>query len=105
MAKKAKIKKIKKRKQREPLVTVEPQWDVKIELAKDVHRECETVRVLGHRVVDLLCDTGRHDWLAGSLEFDLAALCEDVIGDYVSALIEQARAQGKEVGGGRANPS
>ena len=50
MAKKAKIKKIKKRKQREPLVTVEPQWDVKIELAKDVHRECETVRVLGHRV-------------------------------------------------------
>ena len=99
MAKKPKIKKTKKRKQREPLVTVEPQCDLGIELSEEVQRECETVRFLGHHVVDRLCDTGRHDWLAGSLGLDLAALCEGVMRNYVTDLIDEARAARKEAAG------
>ena len=97
MAKKAKIRETKKRKQREPLVTVEPQCDLGIQFSKEFQTEGQSVRLLGHRVVDLLCDTGRHDWLAGSLGVDLAALCEDVIRDYVTDLIDEARAARKEV--------
>ncbi len=100
MAKNAKIKKTKKRKQREPLVTVEPQCDLGIQFSKEFQTEGESVRLLGYRVVDLLCDTGRHDWLAGSLSVDLAALCEDVIRNYVTDLIDEARAARKEVARG-----
>ena len=100
MAKKAKIKKTKKRKQREPLVTVEPQDDLGIQFSKEFQTEGETVRLVGHRVVDLLCDSGRHDWLVGSLAMDLAALCEGVMRNYVTELIHEARAARKEVGRG-----
>ncbi len=96
MAKKAKIKKTKKRKRREPLFTVEPQCDPGIQFSKEVRSECETVRFLGHHVVDRLCDTGRHDWLAGTLGVDLAALCEDVIRNYVTDLIDETRATRKK---------
>ncbi len=98
MAKKGKIKRTKKRKQREPLVTVQQQDDPDIELSKEVRTECETVRFLGHHVVDRLCDSGRHEWFSGSLGVDLAALCEGVMRNYVTDLIREARAAGKAVG-------
>ncbi len=100
MAKKAKIKKTKKRKQPGPLVMVTEKWSPWVGLSEEVRRECETVRFLGHHAVDRLCDIGRHKELCSTVQINLSAICADVIREYVTDLIAEARAQGKEVGGG-----
>ena len=96
MAKKKQAKRT-KRKQEEPLVQMDPEYSTTIRLSKQLSREPETVRRLGHRVVDILADSGRHDWLAGSVAGDLVCFADDVIVESVNQLIREARAQREEV--------
>jgi hypothetical protein len=100
MAKKAKIKRTKKRKQREPLVFLEPECALTLRLSRELQKEPETLRRLAHRVVDLVADSGRYDWLAGSVTGDLVCICDDIVLKNLSDLIREARADGKAVSRG-----
>ncbi len=100
MAKKAKIKKTKKRKQREPLFTVERDCDVEVQFTRVVIEDPETVRRLAHRVVDLLADSGDYDRLSQSISNNLHWMLDDFVVKNVTDLIHEARAVRKEVPGG-----
>ena len=100
MAKKAKIKKTKKRKQPKPLVTVSEGWSPHVGLSEEVRRECETVRFLSHYAVDRLCDCGCHKQLLSHLGSNLGGFCADVVHNYMTDLIHEARGKGKGVRGG-----
>ena len=97
MAKKAKSKKLAKRKASKPPVTVEPDCEVTLEFTDDVTKEPEMMRRLGHRVVDLLADSGRYDDLAECMSEGLGCLVDDFVIDRVMELLEEARAPRKEV--------
>ena len=100
MAKKARIKKTKKRKQREPLVTVHPECDVQVRFTRAVIEDRETIRRLAHRVVDLLADSGDYDQLGDSISHNLFWMLDDFVVKNVTDLIDEARAARKEVPGG-----
>ena len=97
MAKKTKRTKRSKRKSSRLPVTVEPDCEVTLELTDAVLKEPEMVRRLGHRVVDMLADTGRYDDLAECMSGGLGCLVDDFVIDRVMELIEEARAAGKGV--------
>ncbi len=97
MAKKGKIKRTKKRTQREPLVVVDPVGTLEMRFSDELRKEPETLRRLAHRVVDLLVDSGRYEWLADSVAGNLVWIADVVVVNYVTDLIREARAGGKAV--------
>ena len=97
MPKKAKRTKRTKRKSSEPPVSVEPDCQVNLELTDAVLKEPEMVRRLGHRVVEMLADTGRYDDLAECISDGLGFLVDDFVIARVMELLEESRTAGKEV--------
>ena len=100
MAKKGKIKRTKKRKQREPLVVLESECALTLRLSGELQKEPETLRRLAHRVVDLVADSGRYDWLADTVTGDLMCIADDIVLKNLTELIREARAGGKAVSRG-----
>ena len=70
---------------------------VELEFTDAVLKEPEMVRRLGHRVVDMLADTGRYDDLAECMSEGLGCLVDDFVIDRVMELLEEARGARKEV--------
>ena len=66
-------------------------------LTDAVLKEPEMVRRLGHRVVEMLADTGRYDDLTECISDGLGFLVDDFVIDRVMELLEEARTAGKEV--------
>ena len=97
MAKKTKPAKRTKRNSSKPPVTVEPDCEVTLELTDAVLKEPEMVRRLGHRVVDMLADSGRYDDLAECMSEGLGCLVDDFVIDRVMELLEESRGVRKEV--------
>ena len=89
-----------KRQAPEPMVVVAPGCSLDLQFSRELQKEPETLRRLGHLVVDLLADGGRYDWLAESAACSLGCLADDMIVNNVTDLICEARAASKEVARG-----
>ena len=86
-----------KRKAPAPLVVLEPECAFDIRFSQEVRKDPETVRWLAYRVVDLLMDSGHHEWLADSVAKSLVAMGDEVVVNYVTELIREAGAPRKAV--------
>ena len=90
-----------KRKALKPPVFVEPDYcKVELEFTGAVRKDPETVRRLAHRVVDMLAETGHYKQLSQCVSFNLRWLVDGCVLDRVTALLEEARAAGKEASRG-----
>lgn len=83
-----------------PLVYLDHACSMELKFSRRLQKEPETLRRLAHRTVDLLADAGHYSWLSDSVGGDLMCLADDFVIDKVTELINEARAQGKEAGGG-----
>ena len=85
-----------KRKTVEPLVFCECDSAMLVCFSRALIEERETFRRLAHRVVDLVVDAGRHEWLAGNAAYSLSRLAEDDIAKTATKLVHDARAGAKD---------
>ncbi len=79
-----------------PLVFFECGSAMGVYFSRALIEERETFRRLAHRVVDLVVDAGRHEWLAGNAAYSLSRLAEDDIVKTATKLVHDARAEAKE---------
>ena len=84
----------------EPMVVIDQECALELRFSRKLEKEPETLRRLAHLVVDLMADSGRHNWLADSVAGNLVCLADDVVIKNVTDLIGEARAAGKAVARG-----
>ena len=89
-----------KRKKPDPLVHLHQGCSMEIIFSRRLQKEPETLRRLGHRVVDLLADGGHYGWLSDSVAGQLVCVADDLVVKSLTDLICEARAARKEVSRG-----
>ncbi len=63
-------------------------YDVK--LPESVGDDLEVMRKVAHRMVDEVADRGLLSWLLHTVETNLGALTDDIIGEFVLNLVNEA---------------
>ena len=89
-----------KRRKCEPLVSLRFERPLEFELSKELHKEPEALRRLGHRAVDLLVDAGHYERLSRSTAGNLAHVADDLVIEHMTELLQEVRAEGKEAARG-----
>ncbi len=64
---------------------------IKVTLPESVRGNLALMRRLNHRVVDIIADRGFVEWLVHDVERRLAVLSADVMHDFTTALVREAR--------------
>ena len=72
-----------------PLVFLEPDGVLHVWLSSGLNKERETLRRLGHRVVDLLADSNRCGGLVDTLGGDLGWMAEQFAAKHVTELVHK----------------
>ena len=85
-----------KRKAVKPLVFFECGSAMGVYFSRALIDERETFRRLAHRVVDLVVEAGRHEWLCGNTAYSLSCLAQDDIIKTATKLVHDARAEAKQ---------
>ena len=74
------------------IVDEDPAGGLTVTLAQSVRDNLPVMRGLHHRVVDVMADRGLVQCLVYDVETRLAALSEQIVGDFVTDLVREARA-------------
>lgn len=67
-----------------------------VKLPESVGDDLEVMRKVAHRMVDEVADRGLLGWLLHTVEENLGALADDIIGEFVLSLVNEATGK-KEV--------
>ena len=77
------------------IVQEDPEGGLTVTLPTSVHGNLPVVRGLYHRVVDVIADHGLVEWLVYDVETRLAALSEQIVDDFVTDLLREAKASAR----------
>ena len=69
---------------------------IKVTLPESVRGNLALMRRINHRIVDIIADHGFVDWLVHDVERRLAVLSTDVMYDFTTALVREARTATKQ---------
>ena len=79
-----------------PIAVEDPDGGYTVKLPDSVRDDLEIMRKVAHRMVDEVADRGLFSWLAHTVENNLATLTDDIIGEFVLNLVNEATGK-KEV--------
>ena len=87
----------------DPIAVYNPEGGYTIHLPDSIRKNLAAMRRLNHQMVDLIADYGLIDWLVHDVEMRLMTLADDILGDFVLALVRNAKAgnQDHKTGPGR----
>ena len=74
----------------------DPEGGLTVTLPKSVRNSLPVMRGLHHRVVDVMGDHGLVEWLVHDVETRLATLSYEIVGDFVTDLVREARAAARK---------
>ena len=75
-----------------PIAVYDPEGGYTIHLPDSIRKNLAAMRQLNHQMVDLIADYGLIDWLVHDVEMRLMTLADDILGDFVLALVKNAKA-------------
>ena len=70
----------------------DPEGGLTVTLPESVRNSLPVMRGLHHRVVDIIADHGLVEWLVHDVEMRLATLSWEIVGDFVTDLVREAKA-------------
>ena len=73
-----------------------PDGGLKVTLPESVRDSLPVMRALHHRVVDVIADHGLVQWLVNDVETRLATLTYEIVGDFVTDLVREAKAAARK---------
>ncbi len=73
-----------------PIAVEDPDGGYVVKLPESVGDDLEVMRKMAHRMVDEVADRGLLSWLLHTVETNLGALTEDIIGEFVFNLVNEA---------------
>ena len=73
-----------------PIAVEDPDGGYTVRLPDSVRDDLEIMRKVAHRMVDEVADRGLLSWLPHTVENNLGALTDDIIGDFVLNLVNEA---------------
>ena len=73
-----------------PIAVEDPDGGYAVRLPDSVRDDLEIMRKVAHRVVDEVADRGLLSWLPHTVENNLATLADDIIGEFVLNLVNEA---------------
>jgi hypothetical protein len=79
-----------------PIAVEDPNGGYDVQLPKCVRNDLEMMRKVAHRMVDEVADRGLSSWLLETVEGNLGNLTDDIIGEFVLKLVNEATGK-KEV--------
>jgi len=79
-----------------PIAVEDPDGGYTVKLPDSVRDDLEIMRKVAHRMVDEVADRGLLSWLPHTVENNLGALTDDIIGEFVLNLVNEATGK-KEV--------
>ena len=75
----------------DPIAVYNPEGGYTIHLPDSIRKNLAAIRRLNHQMVDLIADYGLIDWLVDDVEMRLMTLADDILGDFVLALVKNAK--------------
>ncbi|UCC31518.1 MAG: hypothetical protein JSU86_04420 [Phycisphaerales bacterium] len=73
-----------------PIAVEDPNGGYAVKLPKSVRNDLEMMRKVAHRMVDEVAERGLLSWLLETVEENLGTLTDDIIGEFVLKLVNEA---------------